>query len=490
MNDDLKIIKKNYGENMSKLCRELFPTLLEKEGLLSKLMTENFNSTHLLYDDIIDNNLTIDFQDYIYSLVEPKNSKEQDVDKTPTELLNEAGYDLYECKTENDILDFSKYYIPEEKLCTFNGGRLEQCYVFFAVKKDVAQIKRGNFTKPKRQDEYGTSVLSIQFTKSEAHILSIKNRYNHTVKNPDATFGNCLDNIIPGLTKSFEKEYNLVQKYKNKNFEIPNYTLASDGKYYRYNYEYNNIYYCPDNIIIDSYDVKKYNKDKYIILDYFILDLEHLDFYFYDKLLVDSFLDDINDILKIEITNNKNYKNIEITIKNGKMISITIDRFNRIISYKNPNLTIVGHDFLNFNEVLETINCPNLQIVGDYFLNRNQKITKLNFPKLQYVGNNVLCFNKILESLYCPNLQAVGDAFLLFNKNLITLDLPRLQSVGDSFLQSNKSIEQINCPSLKSIGHRVLLFNENLVKIYLPNLKCVGIKFLDANKNINHNFYS
>ena len=29
MNEDLKIIKKHYGEKMMHLCRELFPTLLQ-----------------------------------------------------------------------------------------------------------------------------------------------------------------------------------------------------------------------------------------------------------------------------------------------------------------------------------------------------------------------------------------------------------------------------------------------------------------------------
>lgn len=38
MNYDLKMIKKYYGEDMAHLCRELFPTLLEKEGLLLNLI--------------------------------------------------------------------------------------------------------------------------------------------------------------------------------------------------------------------------------------------------------------------------------------------------------------------------------------------------------------------------------------------------------------------------------------------------------------------
>ena len=33
MKNDLKIIKRKYGEKMMHLVRELFPTLLEDEGL-------------------------------------------------------------------------------------------------------------------------------------------------------------------------------------------------------------------------------------------------------------------------------------------------------------------------------------------------------------------------------------------------------------------------------------------------------------------------
>ena len=39
MNYDLKQIKDKYGEKMMHLCRELFPTLLETEGLLFKLLS-------------------------------------------------------------------------------------------------------------------------------------------------------------------------------------------------------------------------------------------------------------------------------------------------------------------------------------------------------------------------------------------------------------------------------------------------------------------
>ena len=66
MNEDLKVIKKKYGENMMRLCRDLFPTILEQEGLLSQTMLEHFEPSHELYNDIIANDLSVKFKNYIY----------------------------------------------------------------------------------------------------------------------------------------------------------------------------------------------------------------------------------------------------------------------------------------------------------------------------------------------------------------------------------------------------------------------------------------
>ena len=69
MNKDLKVIKKKYGEGMMHLCRELFPTLLEQEGLLPRLLHDNFKESRSLVKDIIDNNLEEEFKNYIYNLI-------------------------------------------------------------------------------------------------------------------------------------------------------------------------------------------------------------------------------------------------------------------------------------------------------------------------------------------------------------------------------------------------------------------------------------
>ena len=66
MVEDLKIIKKHYGEKMAHLCRELFPTLLEEPGYLSKLMLDTFDPSRFLYEDIMEHNLKEQFKNFIY----------------------------------------------------------------------------------------------------------------------------------------------------------------------------------------------------------------------------------------------------------------------------------------------------------------------------------------------------------------------------------------------------------------------------------------
>ena len=176
MIEDLKVIKKKYGEEMMHLCRKLFPTILENKGELLNILLEKFYPNHSLAEDIIKNNLIEEFKDFIYSLTNKENLQYEQTNKSAKQLLLEAGYLLYECHTEDEVNYFKKYYALGEELCTFKGNRLTSCYVFFAVKKDIDNIKREDFSHPDRQDLYGTSILSIQFSKTHSHTLSIKNR--------------------------------------------------------------------------------------------------------------------------------------------------------------------------------------------------------------------------------------------------------------------------------------------------------------------------
>ena len=489
---------------MAHFCREYFSTILETEGLLSNLMLEHFEPNHDLYKDIKRQNKENEFKDFIYSLIERENDNHETEVPSPKDLLKKAGYDLYECKCEEDIQKFKKYYAEREKLCTFDGGRLERCHVFFAVKKNVSDIKREDFLFPNRQDEYGTSVLSIQFTRDASHTLSIKNRYNHHVSNPDSTFSNNLDNIVEGLTTSFAEHYGLVQKIKTNNFELKNYVIANDGKFYKYNQEIYNVYYCPNNIIIDNFEVKRYEKEKYIVFDYFILDLVKKEIRLYCEYIEDSFSSTISNIQKIEVVKKQEEKEIIVTLKDNKIV-ISLNKNNQMIKLESnikrvdghflcnnkflkeisfPLLEKVGRCFLFNNIFLEKLNLPSLEYVGDDFLCDNKNLKKLYLPKLRIIKNDFLFYNNSLKEISLPSLEVVGNAFLCYNQYLKNLSLPSLKKVGDNFLNSNIFLEELSLPYLEETGDTFLFSNGNLKTIDLPLLRKVGEDFISTNEII------
>ena len=483
MNQDLKTIKKKYGEEFMHFCRASFSKILETPGLLSSLILDRFDISKELYKDIKENDLEENFKNYIYSLVDVEKNKVK-TNKTPKELLDEAGYDFYECKTEEDIQQFKKYYSPGEKLCTFNGARLNRCHVFWAVKKNVDDIKRENFKNPNRQDEYGTSVISIQFTRDSSHALSIKNRYNHRVNNPDATFSNNLDNIISGLTESFESTYNLIQLNEDNDFEIPGYVMANDGKYYKYNYEINNIYYCPNNIIIDNFEVKKYDKEKYIIMDYFILDLQNKNLQdLYHEYSNDSFINIFKKISKITIKNTDRGKEITVECDKNIVNKIILDNSNRIISL-DSNINTIYDNFLYYNENLTELNLPEVKNIGNNFLYFNKNLIELSLPEVKNIGNRFIEYNRKLTKLSLSKVENIGSNFLCYNRKLTKLSLPEVENIGYNFLNSNKKLTELNLPQVKNIGHSFLYWNYNLTKVELPLVKNIKNYFLKNNENL------
>ena len=461
--NELKRIKRLYGEKMEHFCRNNFSTILEEEGKLLELLTTNFNESKFLYEDLDKNNLEAEFKNYIYNL-NYKQKEEFKMFENPKELLSKAGYDLYECKTEEDIQSFRKYYSQGEELCTFNGGRLNRCHVFFAVKKDVDKIKREDFKEPKRQDKYGTSVISIQFTKDGYNTLSIKNRYNHRVSNPDATFSNDLDNIILGLTDSFAQA-GYEQKHKSSGFEIPGYVKANDGKYYKYNHEINNIYYCPNSIIIDNFEVKKYPKEAYIVADYFIIDLKNKNVKLYDSSIKDSFIDSIGKIENIQIKSYEDTREIIINCYDKEDIIIKIDKTDNIIGYINNNVQEIGDKFLQNNRKVTTLELPNVKEIGNYFLYWNKSLTTINLPNVQKTGDCFIPNNNEITTINLPNVQKIGNCFLKYNKKLTTINLPNVKEIGEHFLYWNKSLTTINLPNVQKTGDSFLFNNE-----YLPDI--------------------
>ena len=418
MNSDLKIIKKKYGENFSKLCRKLFPSILENEGELVSIITSLFKENHFLYDDLIKYNMVNSFQKLIMNEYGKKTNSIINTEKTPYELFKEKGYTLKECHTNEEILAYKKYYEKGEELCTFKSDRLKTNRVFFAVKDNALDIKRKS--NPQREDEYGTSVLSLQFT-LDTNYLSIKNRYNHTVNNPDATYQNNLENIANGLTYSFEKYLGIKQSNINIDFEMPNYVRTTNGKYYRYNVECNNIYYCPDNIVIHNFKEVSFPKEKYILFDGFVLDLTKKTFKCYDNCRYDSSEEFIKYIKKIVIENNSDSKSIYIICEDNIKIYLELNKFNELISV-----------------LLEGVERVNDDVFANSF-----HIKRFSSKDTKVVEDRVLRDAFELEYIYLPKCEIIGNSFALRAENLKTINLPCVKKVDYSFISYAKNVQSI-----------------------------------------------
>ena len=476
--DDLTIIKRKYGEDMMHLCRELFPTILDKKGALSKILLDSFYPSREIIKDLLANDLVYDFRNFLLSKynklynVVPSSNK---TNKTPQELLDEAGYILYDCKTNADILKFKKYYQKKEEICTFKENRLLTHHVFFAVKKNVSEIRREDFSNPRRQDLYGTSVISIHFTKDDNHTLSIKNRYNHVVNNPDATFSNNLDNIISGLTYSFSKYYGLNQLNPIYNFSIPNYILIKD-KYYKYNLSVDETYYCPDNVVIINGEVKQLEKEKYLFLDNSIINLAKHEFIHFQD---DDLKELLGKIKKIEIKLLNDKKQVYIINEKQEETFIILNSNNEIIALKNNYVKELPNDFLYYNKNLEVLELLNVESVDNNFLYHNNALKHLSIPKVKSIGNNFLYNNTCLERIDLEFVNKIGHNFIWLNKILNDVNLPNLVQVGDNFLYSNTSLRTLNLPNLLKFGSCFMISNSDLENVNIPKL---GFNFLSKSK--------
>ena len=217
-------------------------------------------------------------------------------------LLNKAGYEFVVADTAEKQNSIKKYFALNEKLCTFGTDRYKNYYIVNVWRKNINEIKRENFTMPKRDDEYGTSCMSIQMAK-KGGFISIKNRYNHTVNNCDNTLNSNPDNIILGLSDALQKHFKI--KFTTQSVAINgNYHLVNKC-IYNYNYEINGIY-VGENFYIKNGEVIEINQNEEIILDYFLLNL---------KTKKIACIVDINDCFAETIENEIKNKTIRISKK-------------------------------------------------------------------------------------------------------------------------------------------------------------------------------
>ena len=486
MNGELKQIKKLYGEDMMHYCRDTFPSILDKKGKLSEILTKVLAPTHSIYKDLKEANCLNDFKIFINTINDEEEKRLVVVKQTPAELLAKVGYDLYECKSEEDIQSFKKYYAKGERLCTFHGGRLRRCHVFFAVKRNVDEIRREDFKNPRRQDYYGTSVISIQFSRDESNTLSIKNRYNHTVYNPDATFFNNLDNMIPGLTKSFEYYYNLRINYKETNDgsflrKKVGYILGKDKKYYRYNLLIDGNAFCENNyFLLDGVPQLDYQIDRgaYLLVDNYIINRNDKTIKLYNG-EEDSFtksITDVGPIKNIDLFRNRDSRLIMINYLDGKNVAIRIDEYNNIIEYENNYIETIGNDLLRYNKGIKRLCLANAKDIGDNCLYDNMVIEECIIPKCKRIGGNFLYLNKnSIKELAIPEVELISYGFMFNNNSLVSFLASNVRVIGNNFMYSNKTLRDFDIPYDVILGLHCLYSNDYLKEII------EGMKYEESN---------
>jgi len=490
MDGELKKIKKVYGEDFAKLCRELFPTILEKEGLLFGVLQKKFAPNRSLAKDIIDQELKYDFKDFIYNIV---NKKHKDIVKPtvkedPKELLERAGYDLFKCENNIEVKAFKKYYEFTEELCTFNDSeRVKKNNIFFAVKKNVDEILRKNFINPQKNDLYSTSVLCLQFDKKDGD-LKVISRYNHSVKNPDATLDNDLDNIAKGLTESFRYNYNMGHKVKNIDIlDLSNYVIDETGKYYRYNHktytaQNRDCYFCEDNIIVLDNLASPLDKSKMEVFDYFILDKQTGEIA--SGVEDDGFVDEFKNVKKIDIVKDKiqNRRVFTVFKDDGTDFKFVVDKNNRIVEYYNYNAKKISKGFLKKVRNLEVLVAPNVEVVENYCLVNNQDLKILDLRSVEEIGDEFCCDSRDFSFLDLPNVKKIGKSFMWLNKEISYVNMPNLEEVGDWFLADNQKLTKISFDNLKNINSHFFHFNLSAKSVKLPSLESMGKDVFNCNK--------
>ena len=161
-----------------------------------------------------------------------------------------------------------------------------------------------------------------------------------------------------------------------------------------------------------------------MLIDYYILDLKEKKIYLSEWVKNDSFVEGLDNIENINIIKNKDHtKTINIKLK-GKdnIITIELDKYNRIIKYINDNIIIIKNNFMYRNKTIKELKLKNTIFIGNYFLNNNNSLEELTLENVEIIKDAFMEHNKSLKELNAPNLKESGYLFLedneYINKNL------------------------------------------------------------------------
>jgi hypothetical protein len=376
-----KKIKKQNGEAFARTLRDFHNGLLEVSDIDQVLRYAGRGA-----------NTAQSLLPYLMTLLAANESELQEAaePQDPFVLLNQAGYEAFHADTLEKQNSIKEYFKQGELLCTFNDhARYQNYHMVHAVKKNVEHIKREDFNgKEERQDEYGTSVISIQMRKSGGFI-SIKNRYNHAVAGCDNTFNSHPDNIIDGLSAALKTHFDV--KFTTTKAPLPNNYTLMKGKLLKCHTEYNNIYYG-DQFWAEGGSVHEVNKSAGdALFDNLLFDNKTKTLKKIDPDLVDSFADDFNRAYggdpRLTV-----HKGGNLTLNGETLIGA---EQSRIKTLNLPELRSMGKRCLGLADTLTAFDATALTTMGDSCLYNARALTAFNAPRIRGV-------QKHLEHFYTP----------------------------------------------------------------------------------------
>lgn len=422
----------------------------------------------------------------------------------PIALLSIAGYDAYVVNSLEEQNAIKKYFKRGEELCTFNDAqRFKNYYIINAVHKDVENIKREDFVHPQREDKYGTSVISIQVLKTGGFI-SIKNRYNHSVENPDNTFNSEPDRIIPGLADAIKYHFNV--DFSSRKISLPDDYILLDGKIVKFNYEKNNIY-IGDGFYVCNGKIVEINKDSELLFDTILFDFKTKSFREVgqssgeNSYLVSLF----NSVVKNNSVSVR--KNVDgthsffvggmpiATLENGTIVALTLPgireitevpkNFGKFVRYLSlPDTEILPNNFFTVNLVLAELNAPRLKRIKKNCFNITA-IKELKLPELEELGDNCFFAGSDIELINAPKLKIMGANCFKGAVKLKSLDLPKLEKMNANCFLYNTGISSLNLPTIQKIGYNCFEYNRALKNVELPRLEDLGANCFLYNADIS-----
>ena len=454
------IIKRQNGEAFAKAIRNFDSGIFEIPNLVQTVKFSGRNAMPLL--------------PFLESLKEI-HIEETDGNLSPFKLLELAGYDAYYADTLEKQNAIQKYFKSKEKLCTFNDNdRYINYYIINAVKKNVQKIKRENFYgKEARQDEYGTSVISIQMLKTGGFI-SIKNRYNHTVQGCDNTFNSNPDNIIWGLSSAIKKYFDV--DFSSQKVPLSKGYTYQNNQIIKYNLETNNVYFGDDFYVKDGV-VHQINKDYQLMIRPFIIDLKDR------KILnpagvTDGFIPCFEAEIQKGVLQLQNQDGMKVLLLDGKPLLYAKEGSLKRLYFS--KLVEMQANTLKHFEDLEMVDAPCVKIINEWCFEYLENLKKVNLPSLETMYS--FSFKGTNAEVYAPKMQEKGVYFL--GSLAIDIKNKEIKAKGgynSEFLTFLQSVILNNNVSVKQYldGVYELMINEEpffkfkngkLVKIALENI--------------------